>query len=99
MIGCHSVMERPEPVSRVSPPTTIMPRIISATASSHRPTARFDFQKLGASSMAALIPSPSAAVKTGSNVPPHENPDCRHPDRVLLAALLCPVHHGIGAPC
>src|SRR5258708_5603721 len=98
MIGCHSVMERPEPVSRVNPPTLIMPRITSATASSHSPTARFDFQKLGASSMAALIPSPSAAVKTGPNVPPHQNPDCHDCDRLLLAALLCPVHHGAGAP-
>jgi len=48
MIGFHSVMERPEPVSRVRPPTVIMPRITSATASSQTPTAVRLFQKFGA---------------------------------------------------
>jgi hypothetical protein len=33
-------MERPEPVSRVKPPTASMAIIKAATARSHRPTAR-----------------------------------------------------------
>jgi len=45
MIGCHSVMERPEPVSRVSPPMVSIAMITSATASSHSPTALRLFQK------------------------------------------------------
>ena len=40
MIGSHCVMESPEPVSRVSPPTTTMQAMIAATASSQMPTAR-----------------------------------------------------------
>ena len=39
MMGRHSVMESPDPVSRVSPPTTTMPKMIEATATSQRPTA------------------------------------------------------------
>ena len=54
MIGFHSVMESPDPVSRVSPPTVIMPRITSATASSHTPTAVRLFQKLGAAIMLVI---------------------------------------------
>src|SRR3979411_2270512 len=38
--GCHSVMERPEPVSRVSPPTTTIRPIIAAIRNSQSPTAR-----------------------------------------------------------
>ena len=37
--GFHSVIERPDPVSRVSPPTITMATIIAATTSSHTPTA------------------------------------------------------------
>src|SRR6516164_6138408 len=36
--GCHSVMESPEPVSRVSPPTTTISPISPAIANSHSPT-------------------------------------------------------------
>ena len=54
MIGFHSVMERPEPVSRVSPPMVTMARITSATASSQRPTARRLFQKFWAAVMAGF---------------------------------------------
>ena len=42
MIGSHSVMERPEPVSRVSPPMVTMARMIRAMASSQMPTALRD---------------------------------------------------------
>ena len=34
-IGCHSVMERPEPVSRVAPPTLTIKNTSAATANSH----------------------------------------------------------------
>ena len=57
MMGSHSVMERPEPVSRVSPPMVTMARITSATASSQKPTARRDFQKFKATSIADFIAS------------------------------------------
>src|ERR1051326_6810006 len=40
MIGSHSVMERPDPVSRVSPPMMTMAAISMATTISHQPTAR-----------------------------------------------------------
>ena len=36
MIGCHSVMERPELVSRVAPPTRIMATMRSAMLASQR---------------------------------------------------------------
>ena len=32
MIGCHSVMERPEPVSRVAPPMLTIRNTSAATA-------------------------------------------------------------------
>ena len=38
MIGCHSVMERPEPVSRVAPPTLTSANTSAATANSHTRT-------------------------------------------------------------
>src|SRR6185312_1724308 len=39
MIGCHSVMERPEPVRRVAPPRLTIRKISAATANSHARTA------------------------------------------------------------
>src|SRR5688572_9923806 len=38
MIGCHSVMESPEPVSRVAPPTLTITNTSAATANSHTRT-------------------------------------------------------------
>ena len=38
MIGCHSVMERPEPVSRVAPPRLTIRKTSAATANSHTRT-------------------------------------------------------------
>jgi hypothetical protein len=35
MIGCHSVMERPEPVRRVAPPMLTMTQTRAATTKSH----------------------------------------------------------------
>ncbi len=40
-IGSHCVIERPEPVSRVSPPTASIATISAATKSSQIPTARW----------------------------------------------------------
>ena len=40
MTGFHSVIERPEPVSRVAPPTTTMQNTISATQTSQSATGR-----------------------------------------------------------
>ena len=34
MIGAHSTMESPEPVSRVTPPRIIMPKIVAQQTSS-----------------------------------------------------------------
>ena len=42
MIGSHSVIERPEPVMRVSPPMVTMARMMTAMARSHTPTALRD---------------------------------------------------------
>ena len=39
MIGFHSVIDRPEPVSRVAPPTLTSRNTSAATASSHARTA------------------------------------------------------------
>src|SRR5690349_16619368 len=39
-IGCHSVIDRPEWVSRVTPPTTIIANTSAQHASSHAATAR-----------------------------------------------------------
>src|SRR5688500_6175511 len=39
-MGCHSVMDRPERVRRVAPPTTTMAKTITQQASSHQGTAR-----------------------------------------------------------
>ena len=39
MIGFHSVIERPEPVRRVSPPTTTRATTKAATTNSHAATA------------------------------------------------------------
>lgn len=36
--GCHSVIERPEPVSRVRPPTTTIAAMRTAMTSSQMPT-------------------------------------------------------------
>jgi len=57
MIGFHSVMERPEPVSRVRPPMVTMPKITSAIASSQKPTARRLFQKFWAAGVFKFIAS------------------------------------------
>src|SRR5215472_16499942 len=38
--GCHSVMERPDPVSRVMPPITTISRIMAQHAKSQRAMAR-----------------------------------------------------------
>ena len=38
--GFHSTIERPEPVSRVAPPTTRVTNISAATVNSHSRTAR-----------------------------------------------------------
>ena len=38
--GAHSMIDKPEPVRRVTPPKTIMTRIIPATVNSHRATGR-----------------------------------------------------------
>src|SRR3954452_3637741 len=43
--GSHSVMESPEPVSRVRPPITTMAAIISATRISHHQIARREHRK------------------------------------------------------
>ena len=40
MTGCHSVIERPESVSRVAPPTRIMTTIKAASAPSQMRSAR-----------------------------------------------------------
>jgi hypothetical protein len=40
MIGSHSVMDRPEPVSRVAPPTTTRPKTTRAVAKSQIATGR-----------------------------------------------------------
>src|SRR5215472_360256 len=42
MIGSHSVMESPEPVSRVNPPIVTIARMIKAMARSQRPTSLRD---------------------------------------------------------
>jgi hypothetical protein len=39
-MGFHSVIDRPESVSRVAPPTTTMPNTIKAVTSSQRATRR-----------------------------------------------------------
>ncbi len=38
MIGCHSVIERPEPVSRVAPPMLTIRNTSAATMKSHART-------------------------------------------------------------
>ena len=40
VIGFHSVIDRPDSVSRVAPPTTSVRKIIAATAQSHSRIAR-----------------------------------------------------------
>jgi hypothetical protein len=47
--GAHSMIERPEPVRRVAPPSAIITQIAPAIASSQYATARL------------LVPSPRAA--------------------------------------
>ena len=42
MIGCHSVIDSPEPVSRVAPPMPTITSTSSATSSSQTRTARSD---------------------------------------------------------
>ena len=39
MTGCHSVIDRPERVSRVIPPTTTIAKISAQQANSHAATA------------------------------------------------------------
>ena len=41
MIGFHSVIDRPDPVRRVMPPTTTMMNTRAAQPKSHIATARF----------------------------------------------------------
>ena len=41
MIGRQSTIDKPEPVSRVTPPSKIIPNIVTAQATSHITTARF----------------------------------------------------------
>ena len=53
MIGCHSVMERPESVSRVAPPTRIMATIRAAIAASQMRSARSCLAGTGALSCCA----------------------------------------------
>ena len=48
MIGCHSVMDRPESVSRVAPPTRIMATMRAAIAASQMRSARSCLARAGA---------------------------------------------------
>src|ERR1043166_6867245 len=56
-IGSHSVMERPEPVSRVSPPMMTIAAISMATTISHQPTARGE-RKMRPAAVSADMRSP-----------------------------------------
>src|SRR6202012_1817428 len=100
MIGAHSVIERPEPVMRVSPPMVTMARMIRAMARSHTPTALRE----------ARMPVPIHIVpakvhscgrrhlrRWSGHDPAHKKADRRYPD-AGLAGVLCAGCHRLGGP-
>ena len=55
-IGAHSMIDKPDSVSRVIAPITAMARIMAAQTSSHSPTARSDLTRLlGAAAVVIVV--------------------------------------------
>ena len=85
MIGSHSVMESPEPVSRVSPPMVTMARMIRAMARSQNPrlcatpACGFQYSLTGARSTLATLRGICGDASRHDAA--HQEADRHHPDR------------------
>ena len=87
MIGFHSVMERPESVSRVAPPTRIMATMSSASPASQILSARTCFAGIlasprGTATLCAMVDDMTAVI-TGVGRELNPEPPCP------FAALAC----------
>src|SRR5437660_6991570 len=67
--GFHSTIDRPEPVSRVAPPTTKVTNINAATSHSHSRTARARLGELATTSVMAVFASGGADHIVGRSLP------------------------------
>ena len=96
MIGCHSVMDRPELVSRVAPPTRIMATMRAAIAASQMRSARSCLARAGALSCRAAALWARVEVIAGLIAGPRPRLNLQPP---APSPQRCLVLGGMRAPC
>ena len=77
MIGCHSVMERPEPVRRVAPPTLTIRNTSAATPSSHARNGPVPCRATAGRGAANVCECAMAAIRSASCIILHRVPESR----------------------